>query len=461
MSLSIRARLTAWYSAIVIIVLAVAAVVGALVQSQLSADRLDDDLARTMATLQGVMRTEFGEGLNLHDAATEASEEVVAPDRSMAVCSSTGDLIVAWGLPIERAIFPCGVSSNTLPSYVTMDVYRVLAQNVDGDVGSRYRAVVVASMVGLNQEHVEMVRAMAVGLVIALAVAGVGGWFIGRHTLRPLRHMADQASRINEQVPSDRLDVGDAADELRVMASSFNELLDRLAAALQQQRQFMADASHELRTPVSVVRTSVQVTLASPDRTSEEYRESIQIVEEQSTRLAKLVDAMFLLSRAEARGVPLRKEFVNVDDIVEETVRAFRVIASPCGVALTTGGDQEVGLTADDGLLRQMVGNLLDNAMRHGAPSGQVTTALSRADGHVVLRVTNDGPEIPAIDRDRIFARFARGAYSTGAGLGLPIARWIAEAHGGSLTLECSEPGQTTFVVRLPEDAAVSRSSSG
>lgn len=454
MSLSIRARLTAWYSAIVICVLAVAAVVGALVQARLAGERMDEDLARTMATLQGVMRNEFSEGLDLHEAAAEASIEVVAPDRSMAICSDAGQLIVAWGLQIDTAVFPCRLDRDDLPPYVVTDVYRIHVQDVTADTPVAYRAVVAASTVGLDQEHVEMVRAMAVGLMIALVVAAAGGWFIGRHTLRPLRHMADQASRVNEQAPSVRLDIGDAADELRVLASSFNELLDRLATALQQQRQFMADASHELRTPVSVVRTSAQVTLSSPERTREEYRESMQIVEEQSGRLARLVDAMFLLSRAEARGVPLRKEFVNVDDIVEESVRAFRVIAAQRGVSVETGGEQEVGLTADDGLLRQMIGNLLDNATRHALPDGHVMTDLSRADGVIVLRVSNDGPEIPAADRERIFARFARGTQSTGAGLGLPIARWIAEAHGGSVALEHSEPGHTTFVVRLPEDRA-------
>ena len=110
---------------------------------------------------------------------------------------------------------------------------------------------------------------------------------------------------------------------------------------------------------------------------------------------------------------------------------------------VTTDGDQEVGLTGDDALLRQMIGNLLDNAIRHAQPGGRVVAALQRSTDRVLLRVTDDGPGIPATDQDRIFERFVRVGASNGAGLGLPIARWIAEAHGGTLLLEGSRPGCT------------------
>ncbi len=235
-----------------------------------------------------------------------------------------------------------------------------------------------------------------------------------------------------------------ADDELGLLAHSFNGLLDRLASALHQQRQFMADASHELRTPVSVVRTAVQVTLAQDVRSADEYRECLGIVGEQANRLSRLVDAMFLLSRAEAQGVPLRREFLNLDDIVVESARALRVLADQRGVGVTTAGDQEVGLTGDDALLRQMVGNLLDNAIRHAGPKGSVAATLERAPDRVTLRITNDGPDIAIADRARIFERFVRIGASDGAGLGLPIARWIAEAHGGELLLDASLPGRTT-----------------
>jgi signal transduction histidine kinase len=135
------------------------------------------------------------------------------------------------------------------------------------------------------------------------------------------------------------------------------------------------------------------------------------------------------------------------------------VLANQRDVMVTTDGAQEVDFTGDDALLRQMIGNLLDNAIRHAAPHGRVAANLVRSTDRVTLRVTNDGPSIAAGDRERIFERFVRLGASNGAGLGLPIARWIAQAHGGTLELEEGQPGCTTFVVTLPADSVVNRSS--
>jgi two-component system OmpR family sensor kinase len=452
MTLSIRTRLTLWYSTIVVVVLVTAAVVGAFAQSRLALQRLDDDLARTMATLEGVMRTEFGEGLTLEGAAAEASTEVVVPDRTLALTRLDGTILQVWGLPLRRASLPPIVWTSGLATVATPGAeLRILSRAVEY-AGHRYTAVVMAPLGTLYAQQAEMVRAMSLGVLIALLAAAVGGWLIGRQTLKPLTHMAEQLGRINERNPEGRLVAPPVDDELGQLAASFNGLLDRLASAMNHQRQFMADASHELRTPVSVVRTAAQVTLAKEVRTAEEYRESLVIVGEQANRLSRLVDAMFLLSRAEAQGVPLRREFLNLDDILADSARALRVLANQRDVVVTTDGDQEVGLTGDDALLRQMIGNLLDNAIRHAQASGRVVADLKRSTDRVMLRITDDGPGIAATDRDRIFERFFRLGASNGAGLGLPIARWIAEAHGGTLRLEGSDPGCTTFVVTLPAD---------
>lgn len=454
MRLSIRARLTLWYCSIVVLVLVTGGVVGAVVQARLAMNRLDDDLARSMATLQGVMRTEFGEGLSLEDSAQEASVEVVVPDRTMVLARTDGTILHVWGLPMDRRHLPqLGEATRSGTLGPGSGDIRLLSQRVEY-AGHEYVAAVIAPLASLDAQHAETTRAIALGIVVALAVAAIGGWFIGRQTLKPLVRMANQAREINERDLEQRLTAPPANDELRHLATSFNELLDRLATALTFQRQFMADASHELRTPVSVVRTATQVTLSQDTRTNGEYRESLAIIGEQATRLSRLVDAMFLLSRAEAHGIPLRPEFLNLDDLLAESARALRVLAKQREVTVETGGDEEVGLTADDGLVRQMVGNLLDNAIRHANHSGRVVATLERSNSHVLLRITNDGDGIPEEYQGRVFERFVRMGDSDGAGLGLPIARWIAEAHGGTLVLERSEPGSTTFAVTLPVDRA-------
>lgn len=460
MTMSIRGRLTLWYSAVVVAILVTGAIVGSVAQSRLALQGLDDDLTRTMATLVGVMHTEFGEGLTLEASAEEASREVVAPGHAMIVTRGDGTVLAAWGMPTDVSSI-VGRPAQTEPMTVDTggDGVRALSREV-AEHGHRYRAFVVAPLDVLATQHAEMVRAISMGVLIALVIAAAGGWLIGRQTLRPLSEMAEQAGGIDGRDPTGRLSTPHADDELGRLAAAFNGLLDRLAGALDQQRQFMADASHELRTPVSVVRSAAQVTLAKDDRSSDEYRESLTIVEEQANRLARLVDAMFLLSRAEARGVPLRREFVNLDDIVAETVRGARVLAEQRALRVAMEGEEEVAFHGDDGLLRQMIGNLLDNAIRHADARGAVVVHLGRTADRILLRVSNDGPGIVPADQARIFERFVRVGRSEGGGLGLPIARWIAEAHGGTLVLEGSAPGSTRFVVGLPTEPVIARSSS-
>ncbi len=456
MKLSIRTRLTAWYCTIVVVVLATGAAVTAFVQFDRALQHLDTELVRSMATLEGVMRTEFHEGLSLQAAADEASIEVVVPDRTLILTDEAGAILHVWGMPLDRTALPAiGPDRATTTVSTPAGDLRVLSRRIN-EAGHAYAAAVIAPLGPLREQHAEIVRAMVIGVVIALVVAAIGGWLIGRQTLRPLTRMADQARDIDERDPKERLAAPPVDDELGRLAAAFNGLLDRLAAALHGQRQFMADASHELRTPVSVVRTAAQVMLTKDDRPAEDYRQSLVIIGEQANRLARLVDAMFLLARAEAHGVPLQRVFVNLDDLVAECVRAVRLLAKQRNVALVMRGcaemDVEVAMTGDDGLLRQMVGNLLENAIRHAEVSGSVSAELEHAGEYAVLRVTNDGPGIDPANRERIFERFVRIGGSNGAGLGLPIARWIAEAHGGTLRLEDSRPGRTMFVVTLPLD---------
>ena len=451
---SIRTRLTAWYLGVVVVVLVSGAITAASVQRHRGIDRLDEDLERTMATLVAVMRNEFGEGMTVAGATSEASQEVAAPGRTLAVIGANGQPLVAWGLPLSTPTASVLASSADRQTVATSaGAVRVLRRTVDDGPGRQFTALVVAPQQEIEFQQAEMVRAMSIGVTCALLIAGAGGWLIGRKTLAPLATMARQAQHVDASDPRGRIVVPQADVEIGQLAAAFNGLLDRLASSLDDQRQFMADASHELRTPVLVIRTTAQVTLRQGVRSTAEYRESFAIVAEQTARLSRLVDDMFLLSRAEANGVFLRAEFVELDEIVAESVRALRVLAQQRGVTVTLGGSQEVGLTGDAVLLHRLVTNLLDNAIRHAAVGGGVAADVQHIEGYAVLRITNDGPAIAPADRGRIFERFVRGGHSDGAGLGLPIVRWIAAAHHGCVDLESSEEHRTTFSVRLPTDS--------
>lgn len=448
MSWSIRARLTAWYSLVVVAVLITSALAVAVVARRTAGDRLDGELQRLMMTLDGVMRTEFREGLTIEASAEEASTEVVAPDRVLVLTRAEGELLQMWGLPFAQAWRPDPAQS--IIDTVVIDGRRLRRFSHPVTYGQyRYVSAVLAPLEELESAQEELVEALAIGGVLALFVAIAGGWIVGQQTLKPLTKMAGQAAAITEHDPTGRLTAPNSGDELGRFAASFNGLLDRLVGVLHAQRQFMADASHELRTPVSVIRTTSQVTMARDGRQEADYRESLTIVSEQSARLTRLVDAMFLLSRAEAQGLPLMPEPLYLDDVVGECVRALRVVAAERGVVIELTGTADMTYSGDNMLLRQMVGNLLDNALRHA--SSRVAVGITSSPLEICITTTNDGDSIPSEQHERIFHRFVRlDSQSRGAGLGLPIARRIAEAHGGRLTLESSVAGATTFLIVLP-----------
>lgn len=452
MSWSIRARLSLSYSALVLAVLATATVVIAGVESRSSLSRLDAELQRLNLTLGAVMLNEFGEGLDLSGAALEASSEVVTPGRILLIAREDGSIVRAWGGTLPSSWRPGVASPDADASSVTLNGanYRMVGRRVVAN-GHAFVVVVLAAMAPLEEDQRNLFRTLTIGIAAALIVAVLGGLLIGKRALRPLSAMAEQAAALGERNLTTRLAAPHPRDELGQLASAFNGLLGRLSSVLSSQRQFMADASHQLRTPVSVLRTTADVTLRQPHRPEHDYREAITIAAEQAVRLTKLVDAMFVLSRAEAGGRTLRPEPVYLDEIVADCVRELSVIAVERGVRVAATGDTDVPFVGDDDCLRQLFTNVLDNAVAHTRAGGLVTADTHVAERQIRVRITDQGEGIPAVDRERIFERFTRlDQRRPGAGLGLPIARWMAEAHGGTLELDSSSSEGSVFVVTLP-----------
>lgn len=219
----------------------------------------------------------------------------------------------------------------------------------------------------------------------------------------------------------------------------------------------MADASHELRTPVAIVRGEADVALSREDRDPASLRESLRVVGEEGRRLSRIVEDLFTLARADAGQHPLVPADLYLDELVEECVRAYQSLAAERGIRLSCRSPVEVAYRGDEALLRRMVLNLLDNAPKHTASAGSVEVALTSAPGAVRIEVRDTGSGIPPAARAHVFERFyradvARTRARGGAGLGLPIARWIAESHHGSLVLADTGPHGTTFVASLPYD---------
>jgi heavy metal sensor kinase len=332
------------------------------------------------------------------------------------------------------------------------NLWRVL-QRPERSPAGNYTIVVAGPLERIAGQRVLLSQVLLVAGSIMILITAAVSWWVASSAIRPVSTMASEAAAISVKSPDWRLNPPSDTDELGQLARAFNDLLARLGAASKTQRQFMADASHELRTPVSVIQTATEVTLKQPKRREAEYREALTIISEQSARLSRLVQDMFVLARADAGGYHVPMRGLYVDEVVEEAVRAVAVVTAAKGLNLTWEVQPNVAIHGDDGLLHRMMTNLLDNAVQHTPTGGSVHVALSADAATVTITVADTGPGIPDADRDRAFDRFVRldpaRSAESGGGLGLPIARWIAEQHHGTLSLDPSPRG-CVFVVRLP-----------
>ncbi|HEV8218354.1 MAG TPA: ATP-binding protein, partial [Gemmatimonadaceae bacterium] len=300
-------------------------------------------------------------------------------------------------------------------------------------------------------------------IVIPLLVVGAagGGYFMATRSLAPVFAMAERAAEITATNLRERLPVS-GGEELASLARVVNELLARLEDSFARQRRFMADASHELRTPTAVLRTEADVILAQGHRSEEEYRTSLIVIRDAAARLARIVDDLFALARVDAENVASRRERVYVEELVDDAMRMVRPLGDARGVLVKLDEAVEAPVNADADLLGRLLINLLDNAIKHSPEGGVVEVRMQRRDGFVDVGVIDQGRGIPEEDRERVFQRFVRlepddgtspepaGTRQSGVGLGLAIARRIADAHGGSLIVFDSAPGHTEFRLTLP-----------
>lgn len=448
MRLTIRTRLTLWYTAVLSLTLAVAAVSFYLVQWRVRTAALDAELDRVKTLVVRKLSMELAEEAPLTEAASDALEDVSVPGLPMAVWDSRGELLAGhWDLPV--ALPPDRSGTVDTPA----GAFRVAVEPPRG-TRDAFRVAVATPLGPVQRELAQLRRALLTGAVLALLLAGAGGWWIARAALAPVGAMARQAAAIDDRTPGARLTAPNPADELGRMAQAFNDVLGRLEAAIAAQRRFMADASHELRTPVSIARTAAQVTLSHPERNQAEYRDALGLISLQIRRVARMVDDMFLLARADAAGLRLSSGLLYLGELVADCARDAGLLAEGRGVGVEWQGDGDLPFTGDERLLRQLLMNLLGNAVRHTPERGRVRVEIAVDPGAYDVQVVDTGPGIPESDRERIFERFVRldasGRPPDGAGLGLPIARAIAEAHGGTLVLARSDASGSTFRLRLP-----------
>ncbi len=294
---------------------------------------------------------------------------------------------------------------------------------------------------------------MAAVFPLGLLLAGGGGWLLARRALKPVDRMAETARRISAEHLAARLEDAGGNDELGRLAQTLNEMLERLDTSFAQIRQFSADASHELQTPLTILKGEIEVALRNP-RTPEEYERVLRSALEEIDRVARLVEGLLLLARADAGVLRLDLQPVMLSRVVEAVVEQVQILADRRNVGLMIGEMEPVTIQGDSDRLRRLVLNLVDNGIKYTPPGGRVTISLSRGGGKAALRVQDTGVGISPEEQEKIFGRFYRTsegrARNEGSGLGLCIARSIAAAHGGTIQIQ-SAPGQgSTFTVFLP-----------
>jgi heavy metal sensor kinase len=462
---TVRSRLTLWYVSVLAAVLVAVTLLIYLLLARAIYARIDGDLARVVAIALTSLANDLAEGQDTDDAARSTAAELSSRGQMLAIYTTDGRLLAEQERPRDlRLVLP---ELDTIPDgdplvYTVVeerdddDRHRLAVRRTRLDAGAEYIVLVGTSLEPTDEELESLREILLYVLPGALVVAGIGGSFLARHSLAPVVAMADRARRIGVGNLEDRLPVANARDELGRLAETFNELLGRLAASFSRQRQFMADASHELRTPVTTVRTAAAVTLQQPHRSEREYRDALEIVEQESVRLSRIVDDMFTLARADAGTYPVRSGPLYLDEVLEDVVRGARVIAATRHVSIEQTGDRGAAFTGDEDLIVRMAGNLVDNAVRHTPPQSVVRVHLSRSPAAYVVEISDAGPGIPVAHQPHIFERFYRGDESrarsadAGAGLGLALARWIARVHGGDVALARSSEAGTTFTITLP-----------
>jgi heavy metal sensor kinase len=477
---SVRVRLTFWYTTVLALVLLLVAAVTYFIYSRNSKQRTDSDLAELsdafVTTLQAELKDQQGFD-SLKAAGMEAILEHRFRDHIYIVLDASGKPVVSsWDLPaaapldrftlaqaLEGISSPRSVHPSSRPGSVFIslrggrDGYRGFSRKISLD--DQLCAVIALQSLNAREEMLEDIRAtFAWTIPLALFLASAGGYFLARKSLAPVVAMSSQAGRIGAANLHERLAVQNEKDELGHLAQSFNSLLDRLSESFERQRRFMADASHELRTPVAILRGEAEVALSQQARSLEEYRESLGVLHHEAERLTHIVEDLFTLTRADAGQYPLQPRDFYLEELVGECVHSARTLALAKKISLNFEEASESPTRADESLLRRMILNLLDNAIKYTPEGGRVTVTGRRAGDEYVLSITDTGGGIPADLQPRIFERFFRADKARsraendggGAGLGLSISRWIAEAHHGRLELTRSDSTGSTFTAYLP-----------
>lgn len=447
--LSVRMRLTLWYLAALTLIISAFSVGIYLFTRAEFLGQLQTQLDAEVAAVEKMLRDEPDELSELEEHASVLVFQVI-----------DGDSVLYRTARWRRGQFLAAASQRANP---------VAPQSFTSSAGRRYR--IAKRVVRLKDHDYKIFVAKAEELVwrslrslrtvllttfpAAILVAFLGGYLLAGRVLRPIGAMAEKAKGITAERLSERLPVENPDDEFGRLATVFNETLVRLENAFERLRRFTADASHELRTPLTTIKSVGEVGLRE-QRDPAAYRDIIGSMLEEADRLARLVDGLLTLTRADAAASLPNRERLDLATLTEEVVDFLHVLAEEKQQTLRIDIREEVHVEADRWMLRQAIINIIDNAINYSPQDAAIQIVVRRdVQNGAVIEVIDEGPGISEEHRAKVFERFYRidgdrSSQTGGTGLGLAIARWAVEANGGKIELETEQDKGSTFRIVLP-----------
>ena len=439
---SIRTRLTIWYLVVIVALL--------LVFSGVAYFMLDYNLYQNLDN-----------SLQNRSLELKASISIIPKENELLLSfDSSGNLINEHGPEIDIAgVAPLVQQAlsghNTYLTTMTTDkqTVRLYASTIPLPFNNQIVIIVGQVTTNIIGTLATFRYVLLITIIGVIVLAGIGGLFLAGRVLKPVEQITQTAQQIEESDLSQRIAVKND-DELGRLASTLNDMIARLEEAFKRQRQFTADASHELRTPLAIMQAEATLAL-SKERTEADYRKSLETISQESTYMSSVIGKLLFLARSDAGKEQLNFEDVDLKDLISQLSTNVEVLALDKGIKFSVDAQETLVVNGDKVKLRQLFINILENAVRYTPADGSVSVSLVRKDLNALVSISDTGIGIPSEHLPHIFERFyrvdkARSRADGGVGLGLAIAKYIAESHKGQITVESEPDKGTTFTVSIP-----------
>jgi heavy metal sensor kinase len=462
---SLNFRLVTWYAGVLTVVFVLlGAITFISLRQYLEANVLDNQARRARQIADTLIARASRGSESTLGAELESLYSPETNDRFIRITRADGTVVFASRAPHGGGFDPARVPplARTGTRKVALGDGALLLAAVPAVAsdGSRYRVEVGTSARPLEDTLRRLLMMLAVGLPVTVAVAVAGGFVLVRRALDPVARIALKAEEISQHNLSERLPVVHSGDELERLSVALNHMISRLQEAIDGSKQFVADASHELRTPLTVMRGELE-SLAQDRELARETRDTLGSVLEEVERLAEIVDSLFALSRLDAGEASTEWRRFDLAELAATTAEQMSLLATDKNVNIACDSTAGVMVEGDPARLKQVIVNLLDNAIKYTPAGGRVRLSVQREQGYAVLEVADDGIGIPAEALPHVFKRFfrvdgSRSREQGGAGLGLAIVKSICSAHGADIEVISTVGRGSTFRLRQPLALAVS-----